>query len=209
MKLLARPLPNIGTIEAMLSDDIIKDIWKLIEEAKQNPVDMRKELAGNINSSLSLNLKSPITINFIKEVLSKFVESHINTYGEPYRIQITEKQSFNMNKFWVNFQRQTEFNPAHSHDGIYSFVIWMKIPTSWEEQSELPIAAESNLKHVISNFVFTYTDILGNMRTFNHIMNKEREGMMVLFPATLNHQVYPFYDCDEERISISGNVVIQ
>tara|TARA_R110002153_G_scaffold3598_1_gene17237 strand:- start:733 stop:1362 length:630 start_codon:yes stop_codon:yes gene_type:complete len=209
MKLIARSLPNIGTIEAMLSDDIIKDIWKLIEEAKQNPVDMRKELAGNINSSLSLNLNSPITNKFIKEVLTQFIESHMNAYGETYRLQINENQSLNINKFWVNFQRQTEFNPAHIHDGIYSFVIWMKIPTSWEEQSKLPIAVESNVSTCISNFLFTYTDTLGNIRTFNHIMNKEKEGMMVLFPASLHHQVYPFYNCDEERISISGNIVIE
>ena len=31
---------------------------------------------------------------------------------------------------------------------------------------------------------------------------------MVLFPSQLRHQVYPFYNCDEERVSISGNVFI-
>ena len=29
---------------------------------------------------------------------------------------------------------------------------------------------------------------------------------MLFFPSKLNHVVYPFYKCDEERISISGNV---
>ena len=29
---------------------------------------------------------------------------------------------------------------------------------------------------------------------------------MLFFPAKLMHTVYPFYDCDEERISISGNI---
>ena len=31
-------------------------------------------------------------------------------------------------------------------------------------------------------------------------------GRMIIFPAGLNHQVYPFYECDEKRISISGNI---
>ena len=32
------------------------------------------------------------------------------------------------------------------------------------------------------------------------------EGMLLFFPARLNHEVYPYYNCDEQRISISGNV---
>jgi len=28
----------------------------------------------------------------------------------------------------------------------------------------------------------------------------------MIFPAALNHQVYPFYECDEKRVSISGNI---
>ena len=209
MKLLNRSLPNTGTVEGMLPDNIIKDIWTLIEEAKEKPIDMRKDLAGNIKSSIQLNLKSPITNNFIKEVLTKFLEKHINSYGSPYRLQMEKGQGFNMNSMWVNFQRQTEFNPMHDHGGIFSFVIWLKIPTSFEEQKKLPIAVESNSNMSISNFQLIYTDVLGTIRTFAYNMEKEAEGYMVLFPAGLNHQVYPFYDNDEERISISGNVVIQ
>jgi len=209
MKLLNRSLPNTGTVEGMLPDNIIKDIWTLIEEAKEKPIDVRKDLAGNIKSSIQLNLKSPITDNFIKEVLTKFLEAHINSYGTPYRLQMEKGQGFNMNSMWVNFQRQTEFNPIHDHGGIFSFVIWLKIPTSFEEQKKLPIAVESNSNMSISNFQLIYTDVLGTIRTFSYNMEKEAEGYMVLFPAGLNHQVYPFYDNDEERISISGNVVIQ
>ena len=33
------------------------------------------------------------------------------------------------------------------------------------------------------------------------------EGTIILFPAQgIPHTVYPFYNCDEERVSISGNV---
>ena len=32
------------------------------------------------------------------------------------------------------------------------------------------------------------------------------QGMLVFFPSRLNHIVYPFYNCDETRISISGNI---
>jgi len=84
-------------------------------------------------------------------------------------------------------------------------VVWMKIPTSNKEQRELPIAKESLNGDSISNFSFSYTDILGNIRNAAWSMEKEIAGTMVMFPSRLKHQVYPFYECDEERISIAGN----
>ena len=43
-----------------------------------------------------------------------------------------------LDKFWVNYQYKTEFNPYHDHSGVYSFAIWLKIPYDWEDQHKLP-----------------------------------------------------------------------
>ena len=48
--------------------------------------------------------------------------------------------------------------------------------------------------------------MLGSIRPYTYEMSPKAEGTMLFFPSTLKHQVYPFYNCDEERISISGNV---
>ena len=49
--------------------------------------------------------------------------------------------------------------------------------------------------------------MLGYPASKIYFLNKEEhEGKMVLFPAMLNHQVYPFYNIDEERVSMSGNI---
>ena len=40
-------------------------------------------------------------------------------------------------------------------------------------------------------------------------MEKDIEGYMVMFPSRLMHQVFPFYESDKERITISGNVGIR
>ena len=37
-------------------------------------------------------------------------------------------------------------------------------------------------------------------------MGSHMEGFMCLFPATTIHQVFPFYNCEDDRISISGNL---
>ena len=43
---------------------------------------------------------------------------------------------------------------------------------------------------------------------FNYELGKEYEGTMLFFPSKLRHEVFPFYNCDEDRISISGNICI-
>ena len=107
---------------------------------------------------------------------------------------------------WVNYQKQTEFNPRHHHTGIYSFVVWMKIPTNFEDQRKLKIAESTS--NFISNFCFDYKNMLGHETGSVYPMSPEMEGVMLFFPSELNHAVYPFYNCDEERISISGNLML-
>ena len=169
---------------------------------------MKGELAGNINSSIRLDTSNPLLEDFMQKVLPAFIGNHIESYGAPWRQVMKEGDQWNLESFWVNFQKKHEFNPPHDHGGVYSFVIWLQIPTSYEEQRKLPIAVDSNADNHISNFAFTYTDILGKVKTFAYNMEKEAEGYMVMFPSTLLHQVFPFYKSSGERVSISGNINI-
>ena len=50
--------------------------------------------------------------------------------------------------------------------------------------------------------------MLGHETGSIYEMSSKVEGMMLFFPSELNHAVYPFYNCDEERISISGNLML-
>ena len=208
MELLARNFPNIGVVEGKLSEEIVDDLWTLINEAREKPEDMKPELAGNISSSIRLDSKSDLIEDFVGEVIPAYMRKHLEEYGSPYRLTMKEDEGFNLESLWVNFQKQNEFNPPHDHAGVYSFVIWMQIPTSYEEQRKLPICAESNADNHISNFAFSYTNTLGRVSTFAYNMEKQAEGYMVMFPSCLLHQVFPFYNDDGERISISGNINI-
>ena len=208
MELLARNFPNIGVVEGKLSEEIVDDLWTLINEAREKPEDMKPELAGNISSSIRLDNNSDLMTDFVGEVIPAYMKRHMEEYGTPYRLSMKEDEQFILESLWVNFQKQNEFNPPHDHAGVYSFVIWMQIPTSYEEQRKLPICAESNADNHISNFAFSYTNTLGRVSTFAYNMEKQAEGYMVMFPSCLLHQVFPFYNDDGERISISGNINI-
>jgi len=208
MELLPRHFPNIGVMEGKLPEDTVDSLWKLIEESKKQPEDMKSDLAGNISSSIRLDSNSPLIEDFVKNVIPIYIEQTIKSYGAPWRTTMKEGQGWSLESLWVNFQRKHEFNPPHDHSGVYSFVIWMQIPTSYEEQKKLPICAESNADNHISNFAFSYTNTLGKVSTFAYNMEKEAEGYMVMFPSQMLHQVFPFYENDGERISISGNIDI-
>ena len=208
MELLARNFPNIGVVEGKLSKEIVDDLWTLLNEAREKPEDMKPELAGNISSSIRLDHKSNLMTDFVGEIIPAYMKRHMEEYGTPYRLSMKEDEQFILESLWVNFQKQNEFNPPHDHAGVYSFVIWMQIPTSYEEQRKLPICANSNADNHISNFAFSYTNTLGRVSTFAYNMEKQAEGYMVMFPSCLLHQVFPFYNDDGERISISGNINI-
>lgn len=211
MKIKTTTFPNYGTIETQLSSQTIDIFWKLIDEAKNNPVNMNSILAGQISSSLRLNMHSQDLKDFNQQTIPKLVNTYIETFKSipvKYNNADRENLTLELEDLWVNFQKEHEFNPIHDHNGAFSFVIWMKIPTSSKEQNASLISSNSGTKGLISNFSFVYTDILGNIGNYVYAMEKNIEGYMVMFPSRLHHQVFPFYDNQESRVSISGNLGI-
>ena len=192
-------LPNIPIYETKLPKDILDTLWRYIGKATDR---LNHKLAGNIDESLILEDVEDTLLLFLTPV----VERYLNTV----RVKISDydkiSSELKLESLWVNYQKQHEFNPLHNHFGLISFVVWMKIPTDWKEQHELPFAKNSN-GPVASDFQFTYTDILGHVQDYSIPMDSDKEGVILLFPSRLRHQVYPFYNCDKERISISGNII--
>ena len=203
-------LPNLPIYKTKLSEDWMSYLWSVVKQAEKDNVnnsnDYSYRLAGNITGSLGL--KDPDN-KFRDQVVGPLTQRLIDEDPKHYfpPIDIDPKldhkltTEFRLN-WWVNYQYQTEFNPEHGHTGITSFVIWMKIPTDYVEQHNLPFHSKA-----ASDFQFTYTDVLGNTIEFPIFMSPEMEGAMMLFPSNLHHQVYPFYNTDEPRISIAGNLL--
>ena len=195
--------PQNGWIEVVLDDNEIDFLWKSIENRGG---DEKPNLAGQIDSSyLILDKDNWFYDNTLEKLCNIYSESFSNV-GD--NLPTPNKHPYFLQTMWVNYQKQTEFNPTHTHKGVYSFVIWMKIPTDYKDQRELPTAKGTNGQPVISNFCFNYQNIIGGNEQFMYEMSKEVEGTILFFPSELKHAVYPFYNCEEERISISGNIGI-
>ena len=194
---------NAGWVMKKLTQVELDFVWYCIDTKRAEKNDIQYNLAGNITSSYELYDHQKLFWNSVVKPLVKDYQQHYHHHHKD-----KPEGKLHLHNWWVNYQNQNEFNPLHAHSGVYSFVIWMKIPTSYEDQKKLPIASQSN-SSAISNFLFTYTDILGTIRSMSYEMSPEVEGTMVLFPSSLNHEVYPFYNCNETRVSVSGNIIYQ
>ena len=115
---------------------------------------------------------------------------------------------YKLHSWWVNYQKATDYNPVHNHGGLFSFALWLKEPTSFDEQKLKENAKGSSGSR---NYVFDFhfPNKLGQLIGASYELSPDDEGTMVFFPAHLNHSVHPFYEIDEFRVSMAGNIVNQ
>jgi len=192
--------PNLGWLHYSLVDKEIDYLWNCIGE--MNKEKCNNHLAGNINSSFPLYDKNEW---FFNHTLSPLIRAYANQFEERGNsLPLLHGHPYVLKRWWVNYQKQHDFNPIHSHVGVYSFVIWLKIPVEFDDQNKDNITNTP----VRSAFQFNYQNILGEPDTFDYELGKNYEGTMLFFPSKLRHQVYPFYNCEDDRISISGNIFI-
>ncbi len=109
-----------------------------------------------------------------------------------------------LERIWINIQRKGEFLPVHNHSGVYSFVIWADVPFTMEEEIQYSPNPTTE-KNRAGLFQFIYTDTLGKIGLLTLPVDKKWQGRICVFPAELNHQVYPFYSSNDVRVSIAGN----
>jgi len=200
---------NQPWLDIRLTKKTMNYLWDIINTSdyQQKNLDARGSLAGNISKSNYVQDKDNL---FYKNVLKEFAEYiYFGEWNNYYQVAITKSKSppiFTLKRIWVNYQKQHEFNPPHHHDGVFSFVVFMKIPTHWKEQHALPISVNSFTPHA-SDFQFLLGDERGLVKLYPVPLSPEDEGRMFFFPAWLKHQVFPFYGTEEERITLSGNIV--
>lgn len=191
---------NLGYTKNVLSYKDLLPIKTEIDKIQNNwetSIPNNNLLAGNINREYGM------------VDCYEYAESLLLPYMYDYSKQFSyyEGRKFKMDSLWVNYQRKHEFNPMHSHTGVLSFVIWIKIPFTNQEESQVAPGRHSNMFSP-GNFQFVYCDSIGTIT--NHMIpaDKSYENTILVFPSSLNHQVHPFYSSNDYRISVSGNFIM-
>lgn len=194
--MIVHNLPNYGFIECDVPQDILSALHREVNSIETDGFKSNQILAGNLENEYFL-LDS-------KEIMQNYLNEKCQKYSNEWNTPIWN--AFELATLWVNKQQKYEFNPPHVHDGDFSFVIWLKVPFDIRDEHELPMSKKSKMPRA-GMFAFQFSNIFGEPVEQAFPVDKKYEGKMFLFPSRLTHQVYPFYTSDEERISVSGNLV--
>jgi len=108
--------------------------------------------------------------------------------------------SFSLISLWVNFMKETEYNPIHTHSGQLSWVIYLKVPDLTKEYESFKGTGTG--PGVLNLHYGESVDWAVHTLRYEPV-----ENCMWIFPAQLRHQVAPFYT-KGKRISVSGNLYL-
>lgn len=202
-----KSFPNLGYIMMKFEDhelaELKSDVQALIDQNFESSYEYNNHLAGNLHREYGYdNL----------ELIHRLISPSIDLYNKEYPTFLMQQDYFSSEHLpkielancWINFQTKHEFNPFHTHTGVYSFVIWIDIPYNIKHEDAVASVKKSNSPSA-GRFQFFYTNSLGIIRSNNITTDVHMINHAILFPAKMPHAVYPFYTSNEYRISVSGN----
>ena len=196
---------NFGFLTKKFTSEELIPIQNEVDSIKENfdkGIKYNHVLIGHLKHEYQLQKSLKYAEQLILPLVIDYDKS--SNYLETFSF-LTKDVSIILDKFWVNFQTKTEFNPVHNHKGIMSFVIWLKIPYLIEDENNyFDTGIEENHKRN-GQFSLFYTNSLGQIGSHLIPADKNFEGTIALFPSKMCHCVYPFYTSDDYRISVSGN----
>tara|TARA_R100001015_G_C4587276_1_gene143091 strand:+ start:457 stop:1074 length:618 start_codon:yes stop_codon:yes gene_type:complete len=171
-----------------------------------------KDLAGNIKKEYSMNADFKELSNFLIGNINSFapLEDYVKKIVKQYLQDDSLTVELCLYNLWVNLMAQNEFNPLHIHEGVFSFIIFVKVPYKIEEMRKNAPGIKSN-----SNVAGALEFVKGNSDTINDLTSLQIhadetwEQQCLIFPSVLNHCVYPFYKVDDYRITVSGNLALK
>lgn len=207
------PLESLGYVTCNVPDDVMNVIRQEVQHIKDsnfhNAVPYNYTLAGQIQHEYGLKVCEPILTKFLKFILPEYwylIGKHSEAQKE-YVIRVKD----DLPNLWVNFQKKYEVNPIHDHGGLLSFVIYLNIPYSLEDEFNQPHLINGNNPPGPA-FSFIYPALYTRNRhspvsTRQLQIDKSWENTIIIFPSWLQHSVNPFYTSDDYRISVAGNIV--
>ena len=177
----------------------ITEEWRqlFLSEARASKKDFESRLAGMLKRQIEFR-DSSLFDKFFSDMF-KMYDHALQDWTGDRNIIAGGGEMYNLESLWANFQGPGDFNPPHSHGGALSWVIYLQIPDELIEENKQYKGTSAGP----GGITFTYGD--GPREVITYQTYLPHTGDMYIFPAWLQHWVYPFKS-DVERISVSGNV---
>ena len=161
------------------------------DQSKQDKLNYGDKLAGNVKQEFVIEPDYSQKIGW-----GKFLAESVSDWI--YKTNKRKITKFNLKDSWIVRQFKNEYNPSHWHTGHVSGVGYLKVPKTFGETSQ-------NNKKVNNNGKL---EMIHGSKAFlckPTFRVTPRVGDFYFFPHYLMHAVYPFFNSDEERRSVSFN----
>ena len=189
----------------------------LADEQKLKDYDYSGQLAGNVKKEFKLSgeflNKEENFSNILRKLAERMIAVDVRGTEEQLGVSYLRNappSTTNIDRkyitgcqvltVWCVSQWGGDFNPLHIHSGDLSGVLYLKVPEGLEEEYK-------NEDHhpAVGDIEF----ITGVPQAFsrNSIKTSPKVGDLYVFPAWLHHTAYPFRTPNQERRSISFNII--
>ena len=155
-----------------------------------------KQLAGHIKEEYII--ERPQSIN---QWLARYVEAYCTAYNK-WRGGGTLQPKYKLTSLWINYMKAGEFNPPHEHGGDLSFVLYPHVPRTLITECK----AFDGTQRGPGGVSWLYGK--GNRLCIDVAHHRPQTGDLFMFPADLQHWVFPFKS-KVERPSLSGNILFE
>lgn len=204
------PKVTFGAFRNILPDELFNELVTITDKILSESIDdARKLLAGRIYKG-----KQASILNYLSEDFKAYVIACCKKYVDVKNLNSTIQENIDCNKLrfhssWVVSQYEEDYNPVHTHTGLLSGIIYIKVPeviSTGSKRETIYLENEDKARYDGRlNFIFDNITINRQDYVSNWVVTPQEKNMYV-FPSWLMHAVYP-YKGDGERRCVSFNLI--
>ena len=173
----------------------IDDINNVFEEKEVTTVDWSTQLAGKIKKEKLVN-------HLLDDNMKGTFQMCFQEYMRKCGTALVQTHQLVLDNAWINDMYATEYNPCHFHASKNSLVglssvLFLKVPDTYGKEIVNPKDPSNG-----------HLEFIGGAQhalSMSQIRTSPKVGDFFIFPYTLVHGVYPFYDTDQVRRTLSYN----
>ena len=215
MRVALRPIKALNIMRVEVPDEVIAEINTHIDEVV---IPSKKSYAAGLVGQLKENEKSAQLEFPMDDEVGASVKTILNQVGTSFLKGGYQRDSHaELHNIWSNHAYAGDYNPLHDHGvaseaGLSGF-LWLKVPECIKK-------SDGDLSQGINNAngaVDGWTHLVWGTSTRKDIYQlkpqtedyvKPEEGVMLIFPNWLKHQVLPFFGEGERRsLAFNWNVI--
>ena len=177
--------PNLGYVKHTITDQQIPNLLAWVSAIDHNTATINHSHVGVIEREYE------IEDGLAKDELSNILGPMVQQYATDMHYTL-EPRPIALTTAWCNLQQSGEYFAAHTHNGVFSFALWLTVPfTQADERAWREARGKSGRE--TASFQFHYTDALGRITPNVLEVDREWERTIVVFPGEMMHSVTPYY----------------